>query len=113
MERSLLVVCRGPGRVAVMVVLVWEVEGTEGLKVPWPRIHCGSVVMVSPGTRMRFRRWEEESLGRLLGRLLLEGASAMEVSLEESIGEGDGDAGEPVPKSSSESEGGRMVIPIA
>jgi hypothetical protein len=52
------------------------------------------VVMVSPGTKMRVGlEEEEESLGRLVGRLF-EGGSGMEVSLEESISFGDvGDEG--------------------
>lgn len=47
----------------------------------------------------------------MLGRLPVVRASGMEASLEESFSE-DGDAGESEPKSSSESDGGRIVIPI-
>jgi hypothetical protein len=82
--------------------------------VPWPRIHCGSVVMVSPGTRIRLSllllRWwrEEEEEGRVesLARLGVRES----VSLEESVWDEGGDEGERDWRSSSESEGGRMIM---
>lgn len=89
----------------LLVVAVEVVVGEEGMKVPWPRIHCGSVVMSSPGTRMRLE-WEEDSLRRLVGRrgVVVALGSDSESSAEE-VGEGDGGL-----SSSSESEGGRMVM---
>lgn len=93
------------------VVVVAEEEGGPGMKVPWPRIHWGSVVMVSPGTRIRVL--EEEIRGRLFG--LPVGLGPVEVwqavsSLEESFLEEEGDEGGRPSSSSSESDGARMII---
>ena len=76
MVRSLLVRVRGPrvvermmvggGVVIVVVVLRWV---GCGMNVPWPRIHCVSSVMVSPGMAICLERWEV-SLRRLAGRVI-------------------------------------------
>ena len=72
MERSLLVRVRVPAREEIMAgvgveeSLLLVVVVTVEVYVPWPRIHCGSSVTISPGVTIVLvaRR------GRLLGRVM-------------------------------------------
>ena len=72
----------------------WRVLEVE-VVVPWPRIHCGSEVMVSPGTTV--------SLARFVGRVSMSG-------MEESVSEAE-EVGEGLEEASS-GLGGRMSMPI-
>ena len=107
MDRSLLVRVSGPGSVARIVWPAAEAARSSvvllGMNVPCPRIHCGSVVIRSPGTRIEVC----ESLGLLAARgWLLGGESGGSESVDgegEGLRELDGD----------ESEGGRIVIAIS